>query len=283
MTAVFTVSFQAFYQRRKNAGVLRLRFQEEIILNLVAVVRSRQPRCGTRKLLYLLREDLKRLDYRLGRDALFSLLRREALLVRPRKRRVFTTQSEHSQSVYPNLIERFEVRRVGALLVSDITYLRLAGGFCYLFLVTDICSRMIVGWQLSLTLDASGALSALRTALKTVPLVRRSIHHSDRGVQYCSAAYVMELRHVYYRISMGRVGCPQDNAVAERVNGILKAEFLLDQTFDTFPLAQRAVADSIDIYNNERPHLSLGMLTPREQFCKILNRRRTYPYRTYPS
>jgi len=273
MTTVLSVCFQAFYQRRQDDGVIRVRFQEEIVLGLVGTIRRRQPRCGTRKLLYLLREDLKRLDYRLGRDALLSLLRREELLIRPRKRRAFTTQSAHSQPVYPNLIECFEVRRVGALLVSDITYLRLAEGFCYLFLVTDICSRMVVGWELSLTLDASGALSALRTALRTVPLVRRSIHHSDRGVQYCSAMYVMQLQRVHFRISMGRVGCPQDNAVAERINGILKGEFFLDRVFDSFALAHRATADTINIYNNERPHLSLDMLTPREQFCKTLGRR----------
>lgn len=269
------MSFQAYYQRQDGDGLIRVRFCEEIVLCLVGTIRSRQPRCGTRKLLYLLRDDLERLDYRLGRDALFCLLRREAMLVRPRKRRVFTTASDHELPVYPNLIEHFEVRRVGALLVSDITYLRLVQGFCYLFLVTDICSRMIVGWELSLTLDASGALSALKQAFKTVPLIRRSIHHSDRGVQYCSAAYVMKLRKAHFQISMGRVGCPQDNAVAERVNGILKGEFFLDRLFDAFPPAYRATADTIDVYNNERPHLSLDMRTPREQFCKMLSCRST--------
>ena len=276
LTAALSVSFQAFYQRRREDENSELRYQEEIVISLVVAIRRRQPRIGTRKLLYRLRPDLKRLDFRLGRDALFSLLRSEGMLVSARKRRPYTTLSNHNLTVYPNLIEELNVRRVGQVLVSDITYLRLPESFCYLFLITDIASRMIVGWCLSPSLETTGALNALRTAARTVALGGNSIHHSDRGVQYCSSSYVSALKKRKTRISMGRVGSPQDNAVAERVNGILKGEFLLDQTFHSFQVAHFSTAQAISIYNFERPHLSLHMRTPAEQFQKITNRSPTY-------
>lgn len=279
MTARIGVSFQAYYQRQRERRSVRILFQEEIILSLVSTIRSRQPRCGTRKLLFLIRDDLVRLDYRLGRDALFDLLRREGMLVRPRKRRPYTTLSDHRLFVYPNLVEDMQLISVGQLLVADITYLRVGEGFCYLSLVTDAFSRMIVGWELSDSLDASGTMAALALALRNTPIRQRTVHHSDRGVQYCSGDYTSILAKAGIRISMGRTGCPQDNAVAERVNGILKGEFLLDQNFSHQSFARHATKSAIEIYNHERPHLSLQMLTPAQVFFKKSKHRPTCVHR----
>lgn len=276
MTAHFAISFQAYYQRCSESEPTAVRFREEVVIELVANIRRRQPNIGTRKLLHLLRDDCKRLDYRLGRDALGALLRREHMLVKRRKTRPYTTLSAHALRTHPNLLERMQVRRVGQALVSDITYLRLSESFCYLFLVTDLASRMVVGWELAVTLDIQPALAALRRAVKVAPSGRGSVHHSDRGVQYCSKDYVRAVLAAGFRVSMGRVGAPQDNSVAERVNGILKCELLLEQTFASFALAYTATRETIQIYNEERPHLSLDMETPACRFQKMLNRRRTY-------
>lgn len=224
--------------------------------------RSFQPRIGTRKLVVLLQGFIKQHGIKLGRDGLFDLLREHQLLIRKRKRTVQTTFSKHWYQKYPNLIRQYEPLAPNLLWVSDITYITLADGFAYLSLITDAYSRKIVGYYLSSTLEAIGCINALQMALGGCHDHSQLIHHSDRGVQYCSSNYVDLLKSKQIKISMTENGDPLENALAERVNGILKEE-LLDQKYPDYKTAQQSVAKAIIIYNGLRPHSSCNMLTPQ--------------------
>lgn len=201
---------------------------DEIILQLVTQIRSSLPRIGTRKLYYLLKPQLQEHHIDVGRDYLFELLAINKLLIRTRKRKIVTTQSNHWMRKYSNLIKQLQINSSGQLWVSDITYIRLINGFAYLSLITDAYSRKIVGYNLRKDLSGEGCLIALQMALstRTRPL-QPLIHHSDRGTQYCSKSYVEKLKENNIAISMTEAGDPYENALAERVNGILKSEFNL--------------------------------------------------------
>ncbi len=201
---------------------------------------------------------------KIGRDKLYDLLGYHGLLLRYRKRKPYTTNSNHPYRKYPNLIRDLILTGPGQLWVSDITYLYLIGGFCYLSIVTDAYSHKIVGWQLHSTLAAEGAISAVVMAIGALKNKKFLIHHSDRGVQYCCADYVRMLEYSNIQISMTENGDPYENAIAERVNGILKNEMGLDKSFDSIEKAREAVSHAIAIYNEQRPHLSCDMLTPTE-------------------
>jgi transposase InsO family protein len=245
-------STQAYYQYSKARESRSFR-QEEIIQQVLAHRRD-QPRIGTRKLLALLQPDM-------GRDAFFELLRESGLLVRRKRRRARTTFSFHRFRKHPDLIKTMVVERPAQLWVSDITYIRISQGFVYLSLVTDAYSRKIIGFSLSHDLSTGNCLRALKMALTTrvgdLPLV----HHSDRGIQYCSASYTQLLKKKGIAISMTQNGNPRDNAIAERVNGILKME-LLQETYDDIYTAVQSVKRAIAIYNSLRPHSSLDMMVP---------------------
>ncbi len=202
-----------------------------------------------------------------GRDALFSLLGDHGLLVRKRKRKATTTFSGHRFKKYPNLIKGLIPLASNQLWVSDITYIVVAGKFGYLSLITDAYSHKIVGFHLSHTLEAKGSVSALRMALKNCSGIAGLTHHSDRGVQYCCNDYVDELGQHNIRISMTENGDPLENAIAERVNGILKEE-LLKMEYRNFAEANYGVASAIDTYNSVRLHSSCDMLTPDEAHTK---------------
>lgn len=253
------ISRQAVYQRATR--VHRTRIDEQRIICEVHKLRRRMPRIGTRKLYDRLGHMLRAMG--VGRDQLFDILRRHKLLVKPRRRFVATTDSRHNLAVRPNLLPLVPVEGPHQVCVADQTYLQLPIGFCYLSLVTDRWSRKIVGHDVHPTLEAEGPLRALRMALAQVPVGCWLIHHSDRGVQYCSNTYSALLASRGVRQSMSAPGCPYDNAVAERINGILKAEFYLDRVFASIDDARAAVAEAVRIYNNERPHLSLDMMTPQ--------------------
>lgn len=235
-----------------------------IVVQLVLEIRRRQPRIGGKKLYHMLHGDFERLDFKLGRDKFFDVLQSERLLVPARKKACKTTNSSHEHLVYPNLLESLAVCRPFQAIAADITYIRLKIGFCYLSLVTDLFSRVVVGWYLSESLDVCGPLQALRTARLTIGAAKGCVHHSDQGVQYCCSDYVKLLFRFGMKISMTDTGSPGQNAVAERVNGILKSEFLLNATFSDFRAAFPAVQQSITVYNHERPHYSLGLQTPAE-------------------
>ncbi len=229
------------------------------------------PRIGTRKLHYLLTETLQKHSICIGRDKLFDLLEDYGLLVRRRKRkRINTTNSNHPFRKYPNLVRELRPERPNHLWVSDITYISLLDSFCYLSLVTDAYSRKIVGYCLYPSLKKEGPLQALGMALKALPGKPGAtlIHHSDRGLQYCCSDYTTLLDSSNLCISMTEKGDPYENAIAERVNGILKEEFGLDKDFDSFENAKIAVMKAIDIYNRLRPHSSCDYLTPEQAHQK---------------
>jgi transposase InsO family protein len=220
------------------------------------------PRLGTRKLHYLLSSRFAEHGVRIGRDALFNLLREEQLLVARKKRYTKTTNSKHWMKKYPDLVQGKVPTRPQQLWVADITYIAMNGGFSYLHLLTDAYSKKIVGYHLSDDLSAAASLQALKMAVGQRQCLRGLIHHSDRGLQYCSNLYSSFLKSKNITISMTQTGSPYDNAVAERVNGILKDEFALDATFTNKQQLIRQLKQSVSAYNTKRPHNSNHMLTP---------------------
>ena len=218
------------------------------------------PRLGTRKLKYRLA--LQGVSY--GRDKLFDLLRSNRLLIKPLRSYIKTTYSKHWLKKHRNLIQQKEVTAPNQVWVSDITYIKTDQGYNYLSLVTDKFSRKIVGYDLSDSLKAEGAMRALQMAIGNGELQSDLIHHSDRGLQYCCTEYQQLLAEHKILPSMTEKYDPYENALAERMNGILKTEFLLQESFPTHKLAQLAVEEVIDIYNTLRPHMSLNMKTPNQ-------------------
>ena len=235
-----------------------------IVLKLVGEIRKDLPRAGVPKLHFMLREKLVAHGIKMGRDALYDLLGEHGYLLRYRRRKHLTTNSNHPYKKYPNLIRGIKyLTHPGQLWVSDITYIRLAQGFSYLSIVTDAYSHKIIGWCLHPTLHSNGSINALLMAAKS-KRGEALIHHSDRGIQYCCADYVKLLEHYEIKISMTENGDPYENAVAERVNGILKTEFLLDKPFASFSQAREAVSHAVEKYNLIRPHDSCDKLTPEQ-------------------
>jgi transposase InsO family protein len=250
---------QAFYGNRKHH--LQEIYDGELIIQQVLKHRELQPKIGTRKLLLLIQDFVHEHHLDLGRDALFDLLREHHLLIRKRKRNVQTTFSRHRFKKYKNLIRDFVPLAPNLLWVSDITYIAVADEFGYLSLITDAYSRKIVGYCLSKTLEASGSVKALQMALDNSGDITDLMHHSDRGVQYCCNDYVKMLTDKSIKISMTENGDPLENAIAERVNGILKCE-LLQEKYNSFEEAKSSVEKAGVIYNTLRPHSSCDMLTP---------------------
>ena len=255
-------SRQSYYQGIKY--IQQKAYESDIIIDEVLRYRKHQKRIGTRKLLDEMQYFLAAHHFQIGRDAMFELLSERGLLVTKRKRRgCITTLSKHRFKKYPNIIRNFIPVAPNQLWVSDITYIHLPNSFAYLSLITDAYSRKIVGFYLSKDLTAKGPLHALKMALQSNPNITGLIHHSDRGVQYCCDAYVKILKQKKIKISMTENGDPLENAIAERVNGILKGE-LLEEVFSNFQIAQREVAIACSTYNHLRPHGSINNLKPAE-------------------
>ena len=254
------MSRQAYY-KHQHATQQHL-LHEEIVLAAVLEIRERQPMLGGRKLHNLLSKKFTGSELAMGRDQLYNLLRERNLLVPRRHNYRRTTQSYHRFRVYTNLIRDLVIDRICQVVVADITYIHTLEGFCYLALLTDACSRKIVGYDLSQSLSIEGSLRALQMALQEAKHTVGLIHHSDRGIQYCSDAYVELLHRHDAQISMTEQDHVFENAKAERVNGILKTEFMLGQKLSSFAVAKELVDESIYIYNHERPHLSLNYQTP---------------------
>jgi transposase InsO family protein len=185
------------------------------------------------------------------------------MLVKQKRFKHYSTNSKHPFYKYPNLIKELRLAKPGQLWVSDITYIEVAGRFYYLFLITDACSKKIIGYKLSKNYSVKGALEALAMALKENKIMEGLIHHSDRGIQYCCLQYTALLKKKNIRISMTENSDPYENAIAERVNGILKTE-LLQAKYDDAVSAFKSVKQAIRIYNYERPHMSIELLTPIE-------------------
>jgi transposase InsO family protein len=233
-----------------------------VVKRLVDTERKLMPRLGTRKLYHLIRPRLQDEGLKVGRDKLFGWMRTFGLLVAPRKRYVQTTMSKHWMRKYPNLLKGMEVNGPEQAWVSDITYIATEEGNCYLNMVTDAYSRKIVGYAVDENMEAANMAAALRMALREKQSSRATLHHSDRGSQYCSREYVGTAEGGGLRMSMTEQSDPYENALAERMNRTIKEEFGLDGTVKTRQQVRQVVKESVEIYNNRRPHLSLGMDTP---------------------
>ena len=256
----FDKSRQAFYKDVKAR--ISATLKQSIVIQAVQEIRRKQPRVGCRKLQIMLLP--KRIE--ISRDKLFDLLREKNLLVRVRRNYRRTTSSLHRFRKYKNLIKQIPISKPNEVFVCDITYLDTLEGFCYLALVTDLYSRKIVGWDVSSSLSIEGCQRALRMALKGVQEPEKLIHHSDRGFQYCNPRYVQILESLNSKISMTEECHVYENAIAERVNGILKIEFLLGEKLQSLTHAHALAAEAVTIYNRERLHTSIGYKTPEEQY-----------------
>jgi transposase InsO family protein len=263
---LFGKTKQAYY--KKISFSEKIIIEQAIVLEMVNKIRKRAQtkKWGGRKLYKLVKEELAGFPIKMGRDKFFALLRSENLLVSPRKRKYFTTLSHHWLRKYDNLIENLVIRKPNQLWVSDITYVKFNDEVYYLFLITDAYSQKIVGFNLSVDLKAASAVEALKMAIRDNKTSAGFdlVHHSDRGVQYCSGEYVDILTGHSIGISMTNPASPQENAIAERVNGILKEEWLYDLILSQGQKPYKKVKAIIKIYNELRPHNSIGNLTPEQ-------------------
>lgn len=256
------MSRQNYYKQRTARG--RKAVDEDLVVQLVRRERQQQSRLGVRKLHHMLSDDLREAGVEVGRDRMFEILRSRDLLVEPLPKSPRTTNSRHSLPVFRNLIAELETTKPNQIWVSDLTYIRTLEGFEYLSLNMDLYSRNIVGFHCGEDLSTAGCLAALDRALADLPEGSYPIHHSDRGCQYCSHDYVQRLTDHCLSPSMTEENHCAENATAERLNGILKQEYGLGWTFRTRAQARAAVEQAVWLYNNRRPHTSLGLKTPAQ-------------------
>ena len=247
--------------------------KEDIVIQKVLEIREEIPRIGTLKLHKILTPVFRSHGIKIGRDYMFALLREHGLQIRRRKRSVTTTDSRHWMHKYANLIKDLVVTRPEQLWVSDITYIRFRNQWGYLSLITDAYSKQIVGFCFRKDLSKQGCIEALQMALENRMYSQAAlIHHSDRGSQYCSKAYVDLLLEQKIAISMTENGDPYENAIAERVNGILKTDFNLYSSTEGFKATKERIARNINAYNTIRPHLSVDLLTPEQAHVSFLKK-----------
>ncbi len=237
------------------------------VKQLVDKERKVLSRLGGRKLHYQIRGSLQALEIKFGRDKLFALLRKYQMLILPKRRYIQTTMSKHWLRKYPNLVKDIVVKRPDEVWVSDITYLKTDEGNCYLNMVTDAYSRKIMGYAIADNMEAAQMKQAFQMAVKNRTEDNQLlIHHSDRGLQYCSAEYVSIANTNQIKMSMTENGDPYENALAERMNRTLKEEFGLGNLFKSRLHAKLLVEEAVNLYNNYRPHLSLKMKTPESVY-----------------
>jgi len=266
---------QVYYRRIRRKAIRRSKAEQ--VVAMVHTIRITMPRLGGKKLYYLLHKELKAL--KIGRDKFFAILKANYLLIIPKRSYHVTTNSYHRFKKHKNLIENLAITRPEQVWVSDITYIGKRSTPCYLSLVTDAYSKQIMGYNVSANLDAESSLKALKMALKKRGDVKKDlIHHSDKGVQYCCDDYQKILTKAKnMSCSMTESYDPYQNAVAERVNGILKQEFMIDRYKDhNINIIKTVVKESIDTYNNLRPHWSNHMLTPRQMHQQSVLKMITY-------
>lgn len=263
MCLLFGMTRQAYYQyywQKEETS-----FEQELVIKEVLRVRKFHKKMGCRKIMVKLEAFMLDHQIKMGRDALFNLLAANQLLIRRRNRRVTTTFSSHWLRKYPNLIREFIAEGINQLWVSDITYWRFENKFLYISFVTDVFSHKIVGYHLSESLEAESSIHALEMALDQLKHpVKGLIHHSDRGIQYCCKEYVKLLQDNGVAISMTENGDPLENALAERINGIIKGEYLDCYEVNSIQEANELLSQVINLYNQERPHMSIGNKTPEE-------------------
>lgn len=273
---MFGINRQSYYR-----SIKRVRKRQSIaqqVVDLVHKIRVHQKRIGTRKLYYLLHKELQEL--KVGRDKFFEILRANHLLIIPKRSYHTTTMSHHRFRKHPNLTKELIINRPNQVWVSDITYIGKREKPCYLSLITDAYSKKIVGFEVSNTMCTKEMVKALKMALKQRKTKESLIHHSDRGIQYCCDEYQYYLTKHQIKCSMTENSDPYENAIAERINGILKQEFMIDTYHLDLHLMKKLVAESIMIYNNDRPHWSNHMLTPNQMHQKDNVKYRTYKKKT---
>lgn len=245
------------------------------VVDLIRSIRMEQPRIGTKKLYYILKQPLQELG--VGRDRLFTILKANRMLIKPKRSYHITTNSHHRFRKHKNLIENLTIQRPEHLWVADITYVGTRQNPMYLFLITDAYSKKIVGYYLSNTLETQGAIKALSLAVKNRCYPEKLLmHHSDRGLQYCSDDYQKTLNRNDIKCSMTESYDPYQNAIAERINGILKQEFLINTQKIDITIMRKIVKQSVLIYNTKRPHLSCSMLTPEQMHQQSSIKIKTY-------
>jgi len=270
---LFGIERQVYYRAIKSEEDSRKTSAK--VVKMIQKVRMRLPECGTRKLYSILFEELKEL--KVGRDRLFSIVKANHLEIKPKRQYHVTTNSHHRFRKHKNLTENLLLHRPEQLWVADITYIGTRQNPMYLSLVTDAYSKRIMGFNVSRSLHATGATSALKNALiRRIYPQKELIHHSDRGLQYCCDAYQLMLQDNNMNCSMTEKYDPYQNAVAERVNGILKQEFIRGITTNDLTLMTKLIEESINIYNNERPHWSCYMKTPNQMHKQNEIKIRTY-------
>lgn len=262
---VFGKSKQAYY--KTSTDKVSTAERESRLLKFIQEKRLILPKMGGRKLHNEIKVSSELIEFSVGRDALFSFLKQRNLLIKRKKRYARTTNSNHWYKKYKNEIKGIEIVRKNQVFVSDITYIKSRNGFLYLSLITDLYSHKIMGYNLSKNLKSEGCIVSLRMALKNVKHPENLIHHSDRGIQYCSYDYTDILKTKKIKISMTEENHCYENAVAERLNGILKDEFFLYETFASYRMAKYAVEESIKLYNEVRTHYSIKLKTPAEVYA----------------
>ncbi|WAC03844.1 IS3 family transposase [Lacinutrix neustonica] len=260
ITHCFGLKRDAYY-KYKNRADKRKEIEQQVI-NIVKKRRKSLPREGVLKLTKSLKKDFEKQQVKVGRDSLNKILREHKMLTLRKKYSMKTTNSHHRFYKYKNSIKGIEITRPNQVWASDRTYIRTVKGFCYLALITDMYSRKIVGYDLSDSPELKGCVRALNKAIYQAKNIEGLIHHSDRGIQYCSNVYTQILKRKKIDISMTEENHCYENAMAERVNGILKDEFYLDQTFANVPHAKAVAKNAINLYNEIRLHLSLDFKTP---------------------
>lgn len=256
------MSRQNYYKGRKNR--CKHEVDTNLILELVKSERMIQSRLGGRKVLHLIKNDLHASDVNIGRDRFFNILRENNMLIEKKKSAPKTTNSRHCLPVFHNLVKDVDITAPNQAWCSDLTYIRTDENFMYAALITDMYSRKIIGAYIGDSLESIGCLRALENALSDLPKDKHPIHHSDRGTQYCCHAYVDKLMSRDLSVSMTEINHCYENAMAERVNGILKQEYELDSTFKTRKQAKIAFYQAVNLYNTRRPHMSLDYGIPTE-------------------
>jgi len=270
---LFGIDRQVYYRNVSSRKVKQSKAEK--VVAMVKEQRLIMPRAGIKKLYHLLSTQLQAL--KIGRDKLADILRANHLLIIPKRSYHITTDSYHRFKKHTNLILEMPITRPEQVWVSDITYIGKRNKPCYLSLVTDAYSKKIMGYYVSDNLTAESSVEALKMAIRgRTNVTKKLIHHSDRGVQYCSDEYQEVLDKYHIKCSMTNNGDPYENAVAERINGILKQEFAIDTYHAALPIMRKVVKEAIDIYNQLRPHYSNYMLTPNQMHLQSQLEMRTY-------
>jgi len=270
---LFGIDRQVYYRSLRRKAILQSKAEQ--VVEMIAEIRKSMPRIGTRKLYHMLSYKLQTL--KIGRDKFFNILRANHLLIEPKRSYHITTDSHHRFRKHKNLILEMDITKPEQVWVSDITYIGKREKPCYLSLVTDAYSKKVMGFYVADNMDSESSVQALKMAIKSRNYSTGSlIHHSDRGIQYCAGGYQKVLLKNKIQCSMTNNGDPYENAVAERINGILKQEFIIDTYHADLDVMRKIVKEAVDTYNNQRPHYSNHMLTPTQMHNQCEIQMRTY-------